>query len=204
MSMTAHGAALPETISFEDFLSAYDGVRAEWVDGSVVPMSPASDRHQNVADFLTALMRYWAEKHRLGTVRSSQILMRLGKAARVPDVLFLESGNRERLLPNHLEGPADLVVEIANPESRGRDRGEKFYEYEQAGVREYWLIDPLRETAEIFRPDVRGRYAPAADGNSSRLRSEVLRGFWIESRWLWSEPMPTLESVLIEWGLIPG
>lgn len=45
----------------------------------------------------------------------------------------------------YLDGPADLVVGIVSPDSVGRDRGEKFYEYAQGGVPEYWLIDPQLE-----------------------------------------------------------
>jgi Uma2 family endonuclease len=51
-----------------------------------------------------------------------------------------------------------LIVEIISPESSGRDRGEKFYEYEMAGVREYWLIDPQREQVEFYELNAEGRY----------------------------------------------
>ena len=50
----------------------------------------------------------------------------------------------------YLDGPADVVVEIISPESRLRDRGEKFAEYEMGGVREYWLIDSERHEADWY------------------------------------------------------
>jgi len=37
------------------------------------------------------------------------------------------------------DGPADLAIEIVSEESRLRDRGEKFAEYEVGGVKEYWI-----------------------------------------------------------------
>jgi Uma2 family endonuclease len=200
MATQSAPAAVAGTMSFEEFLTAYEGIRAEWVDGSVLPMSPSSDRHQDIVDFLIALMRYWVEVHRLGIARSSQIVMKIGSVARVPDILFVSSEHRDRLKTNHLEGPADLVVEVVSPESRGRDRGEKYYEYEQAGIREYWLIDPLRERAELYRLDENGAYALVPAGEPPRLRSEVLGGFWIDPRWLWSDPIPMLQSVYEEWG----
>jgi len=89
-----------------------------------------------------------------------------------------------------------------SPESAGRDRGEKFYEYEAGGVREYWIIDPQRKRAEWCRLQEDGAYnviAPDADGI---YRSQVLAGLWMREPWLWQRPLPKLLDVLREWGLI--
>jgi Uma2 family endonuclease len=58
----------------------------------------------------------------------------------------------------YLEGPADLVVEITSRDSRARDRGEKFYEYEQGGGRGYWLLDYLRRQGEFYQLGLGGIY----------------------------------------------
>jgi Uma2 family endonuclease len=188
-------------ISFEEFLRSYDGVHAEWVDGSLVPMSPVSDRHQDIVDFLAALLRHLVEATDAGIVRTSQVAMHLERSARVPDILFLATQHLDRRKETFVDGPADLVVEVTSPESRGRDRGEKFYEYEQGGVPEYWLIDPPRETLEVFRLDEKGQYASVAPLADTRLESAVLQGFWIDPVWLWSNPIPKLDFVLKQWGL---
>ena len=188
-------------ISFEEFLSAYDGVHAEWVDGSLVPMSPVSDRHQDIVDFLAALLRHLVEATDAGIVRTSQLAMHLERSARVPDILFLSAAHLDRRKETFVEGPADLVIEVASPESRGRDRGEKFYEYEQGGVPEYWLIDPARKTVDLYGLDEQGQYAAIVATASTRLESAVLQGFWIDPAWLWSDPMPKLDYVLKQWGL---
>jgi Uma2 family endonuclease len=190
-----------ERISFEEYLAAYDGTRAEWVDGSVVAMRPASDRHQDIAEFLGAMLHELVEQTGAGVVRTSAVTMKLGNVARVPDLLFLSSEHGDRRKPTFIDGPADLVIEIVSPESRGRDRGEKFYEYEQAGVREYWLADPLRETVELYRLDEKGRYPLVSPSDASRLESEVLRGFWIDPAWLWGDELPTLRTIRGKWGL---
>jgi Uma2 family endonuclease len=195
----------PGRVSYEEFLAqAGRYTWAEWVDGEVIELSPASNAHQDLAGFLTALMRACAEHGRLGVVRPAPFQMKAGPGlpGREPDVLFIASQHLDRLKDTHLDGPADLVVEIVSPDSRARDRGEKFYEYEEGGVREYWLIDPRRRRAEVF---VRGEDAvfrlapPEADG---RLRSAVLSGFWLETEWLWQDPLPQLLTVLKAWGVI--
>ncbi len=55
------------------------------------------------------------------------------RPSRLPDIIFVAKENLSRVKENHLDGPADLVVEIISTESRSHDRGEKFYEYEQGG-----------------------------------------------------------------------
>jgi Uma2 family endonuclease len=188
-------------ISFEEFLRSYDGLHAEWVDGSLVPMCPVSDRHQDIVDFLAALLRHLVEATDAGIVRTSQVAMHLERSARVPDVLFLATQHLDRRRETFVDGPADLVIEVTSPESRGRDRGEKFHEYEQGGVPEYWLIDPPRKTLEVFRLDENGQYASVAPLAGTRLESAVLQGFWIDPAWLWSDPIPKLDFVLRQWGL---
>jgi Uma2 family endonuclease len=202
--MTIHAslAAPGETVTFEEYLTACDGATAEWVAGTVLPMSPTSDQHQDIVEFLAALMRYLAEETDAGIVRTSQIAMHIGETARLPDILFLSAEHLGRRHDTFIEGPADLVIEVVSPESRARDRGEKFYEYEQAGIAEYWLIDPLRETVDLYRLGRDGRYVSVAAHPTDRMESVVLNGFWVDPGWLWSEPIPKLNRVLKAWGLI--
>ncbi|MEW6209961.1 MAG: Uma2 family endonuclease, partial [Acidobacteriota bacterium] len=101
-----------------------------------------------------------------------------------------------------LDGPADLVIEVISPESRARDRGDKFYEYEQGGVREYWLIDPLRRQAEFYQLKEDGIYRPASADEEGIYHSRALDGLWIRVEWLWLDPMPMLMDVLRQWGLV--
>lgn len=197
--------APPAKMSYEEFLTwADEDVSAEWVDGEVILMSPASDRHQDLGDFLTALLRFFAEAKRLGSVRSAPFQMKLETrpSGREPDVLFVSSDRLDRLKDMYLDGPADLVVEIISAESRARDRGEKFYEYEQGGVREYWLIDPLRKQAEFYLLGDDNLYQLAPVGEGGTFHSVVLKGLYLRVDWLWQAPLPPLLTVLKEWGLV--
>ena len=190
-------------MTYEAFLESDEDTWAEWVDGEVVYMSPPSSRHQNVSSFLTAILRHFVEIHDLGTVLPAPFQMKTGPdlPGREPDVLFIAEEHLERLKENRLDGPADLAVEIISPESRVRDRGAKFYEYEGGGVREYWLIDPVRKQAEFYVLDDDGIYR-AALLDEGVFESAVLEGLRLEVAWLWQEPLPPLLSVLKIWGLI--
>lgn len=122
-------------------------------------------------------------------------------SGREPDLMFVTRERMQLVQPTFLDGPADLVVELVSPESIGRDRGEKFVEYEAAGVREYWLIDPIRQQAEFYLLGADGRYrlGPLDEGI---YRSQVLAGFWLRVAWLWQKPLPPVLSVLKELAII--
>ena len=192
-----------ETISYDDFLTAYADVHAEWIDGKVLVMSPASDRHQDIVDFFTALLRIFVENYRLGWVRSAPFQMKLPfSIGREPDILFVAQERMNRLRLNYLDGPADLAAEVVSPESVARDRGEKFSEYEQAGVAEYWLLDPLRKQAAIYLL-VDGSYQLTRPHDDGRVHSSVLPGFWLREEWIWETPLPPVLDTLRELGVLP-
>ena len=143
----------PAPVSFEAFLAwADEDTWAEWVDGEILLISPASLDHQRLSAFLLVITSLYVESRQLGEIFGAGYLMRLSMrtSGRLPDLLFVSSEHLERVRPMYLDGPADLVVEIVSPESDDRDRGEKFFEYEAAGIPEYWLIDAVRQEAWCF------------------------------------------------------
>jgi Uma2 family endonuclease len=124
--------------------------------------------------------------------------MKLPRSGRGPDVIFVAAAHVARLQPTFLDGPADLVVEILSPESIGRDRGDKFFEYQEAGIPEYWLIDSTTRRAEVNTLDAQGAYTLVAPDAASVYQSPTIPGFWLNVNWLWQEPLPGVEDALLE------
>ena len=203
LPQAARTKSMPPRMTYEEFLEwADEDTLAEWVDGEVIMYSPAGNKHQDLADFLVSILRPFVEVHQLGVIRSAPFQMKLERSGREPDLLFVAREHLDRLQETHLEGPADLAVEIVSPESARRDRVEKFYEYQAGGVREYWLIDPDRRWAEFYRLGEESRYEMVLGGGEGMYRSEVLSGFWLQVEWLWQEPLPRTLEVLQELGLV--
>lgn len=143
----------------------------------------------------------YAELHHLGVVMTRPYQMKLAHSGREPDILFVSTKHVLRFTNIYLDGPADLVVEIVSPDSIGRDRGDKFYEYQEAGIPEYWLIDPLTERAEFYQLDSAGKYQLIPPDPSGVYHSKTMPSFWIRVEWLWQEPLPTAGSVLRQLGV---
>jgi len=186
-------------LSYEEFLKWCDeDTWAEWVNGEVIVLTPASRRHQELANFLTAVLRAFVETKGLGIVISAPFQMKTGPdlPGREPDLLFISKDHLHTLKETYLEGPADLVIEIVSPESRLRDRGEKFAEYEIGGVREYWLLDLDERRADFYVLGSDGRYERKVADQEGIYRSQVIPGFWLVIDWLWQEPLPPILDVL--------
>ncbi len=185
-------------MSYEEFLEwADEDTLAEWVDGKVIMTSPASNRHQQLVSFLDQLAGLYVRYRSVGELRIAPFQMRLTNSGREPDLLFIRTEHLDRLRSTYLDGPADLVIEIISPESIGRDRGDKFFEYEEAGIPEFWLLDPQTQRAEFYQLNSAGRYQPiqTLDGV---YRSAVISGFWLREEWLWQEPLPLPFKLLAE------
>ena len=188
-------------MAFEQFLDWVDDEKhAEWVYGKVIVHRPVPLPHAEMETFLVYLLMVYIKRGADGTLVTDPFLMRPAPElpCRAPDIAYVTKEHRARLTKTLLDGPADLVVEIVSPGSRGTDRGDKYFEYERGGIREYWLIDPERQVAEFYLLGADGRYAlaPTPDG---AFRSEALPGFWIKVAWLWQDPLPTERAVLDAW-----
>lgn len=192
-------------MSYEEFLAWCDeDTLAEWVDGEVVMYSPPSRRHQEVQKFLLGLLDAYVHARDLGIVLGAPFQMHLGplRRGREPDVLFIRKENLSRLRDTYLEGPADLVVEVASEESRLRDYGEKLAEYELGGVGEYWIVDPERNEVRFFQRKG-GRFIPVFPDAEGLYRSAVIPGLWIKVEWLLADPLPPVLDALRKLRVIP-
>lgn len=191
-----------QRMTYEEFLDwADEDTYAEWVDGEVELMSPASVTHQSICGFLTAILRVFVEDRDAGLILTAPFQMRLSEVqrGREPDLLFVAKERLSLLQRSYLDGPADLAVEIISPESALRDRGAKYAEYEAGGVCEYWIIDADARRADFFVLDAEGRYQRAREDAGGRYESAMLPGFWINVNWLWQASLPTVRQALREW-----
>jgi Uma2 family endonuclease len=177
-------------MSYEAFLEwADEDTHAEWVNGEVIVFMPPKNIHQTTLVFLHELLSLFARLFDLGKVGFAPFEVKLKPAgsAREPDLFFIAKENLGRLTEERLVGPADLIVEIVSDDSVRRDRYDKFREYRDAGVREYWIVDPrpAKQRADFFRLTEGGEYELYATEDDEQVVSHVLPGFWLRPAWLW-------------------
>jgi Uma2 family endonuclease len=116
--------------------------------------------------------------------------------AREPDLQVILPDNFDIIEENQVAGAANLVVEIVSPESQRRDRVEKFGEYERAGVREYWIIDPTRKEALFYTLQSNREYALWQPDEDDLYQSQVLPQLQIKATIFGSSKLPDVPEIL--------
>lgn len=142
----------------------------------IMPPHP-TETHQRIVGLLYRLLHAFLEERDLGTVRFAPLPVRLwpGKI-REPDILFVSEEHADRIA-EQAYGPPDLVVEVTSPGTWRTDRLEKVMEYAQAGVSEYWIVDPGARTMEVLVLREGAYVVLGKWGVGEGARSEMLEGF---------------------------
>ncbi len=138
--------------TYDDYASIPDdGKRYEVMNG-VLFMSPAPDKwHQKAILRIAKYLSAHIEDTGLGEVYIAPFDVELSpKTVVQPDVLVLLKPHLDKATNKRVIGAPDLVVEVASPGTAMYDRREKLDAYIQAGVPEYWIVDPASRTLEVL------------------------------------------------------
>ncbi|NEP54012.1 MAG: Uma2 family endonuclease [Moorea sp. SIO3C2] len=157
--MTATTALL----SLEDYLSYNDGTdrRYELVNGELIAMSQPKGQHGAITEFLNDQFRAEIQVQGLAWVSKQGFIAiespRGGRwnTARIPDVTVATLEQWQRMLDREAiirlnESPPFLVVEVVSESTRTTDYRSKRVEYNLLGIREYWIVDPLKKQVVVL------------------------------------------------------
>ncbi len=158
--------ALPDTNRF-----------VELSEGRLIMPPHPTDSHQFTLGELYVILRGFVNERDLGTVRFAPLPVRLWPdKIREPDIFYVSREHADRIGEQYYS-PPDLAVEVISPSTRLTDRRDKFGEYAQAGIQEYWLVDPEARTVEVFVLQ-EGEYKLLGKwGPGEVVRSALLAGF---------------------------
>ncbi len=189
------------SLSYEEYLALPDDGRiVEWVNGEIIRHMPPTPTHQRIASILETLLKLYVNRLGLGEVFDAPFEVRLWPdgPSREPDILFVGRERLSQMTPKRFEGAPDLIVEVISPTSVTIDRVDKYLEYERAGVREYWIIDPRprQEQADFFARGEDGRFAAAPVDEDGVYHSTVLPGFRLNLDWLRQPEQTDVERAL--------
>ena len=192
------GDVIASNVTFEDFLTAFDGQHVEWINGEVIAMSPVSEKHNDLTGFLITLFRLFLSMGPGGRVFHDPMAMRAHPdlPARSPDIAVVLPDNYSIIQNNQLTGPANLVIEIVSPESHRRDRVEKFAEYERGGVPEYWILDPIRQETLFYGLNTQGLYEPLAADKDGIFHSQSIARLQPPADIFWQDTLPEGQELL--------
>ena len=141
-----------QTYTIDYIYSLPEGQRAELIDGQIYDMAPPSARHQDIIFSLSRKIADHIDKKK--------------GACRIylsPYAVFLNADDRNYVEPdisvicdkNKLDdrgchGAPDWVIEVVSPSTQKMDYGIKLFKYRSAGVREYWIVNPMTRVVNVY------------------------------------------------------
>ncbi len=163
----------PRTL-LEVFKMLPEGTCAELIDNSLY-MSPAPTlSHQDITGTLYSSILVYLRKKKIGKVFISPIDVFINRDnAFQPDIVFVATVNFSILKEDGIYGAPDLVIEILSPGTKKLDLTKKKDAYEKAGVKEYWVVDPVTKEVLGFHP-IKGKYVEFKK-EKSKLSSSLLK-----------------------------
>ncbi len=129
-----------------------DNTLYQLIEGELI-MTPAPKIvHQEVSKALVLKLAEFAEKKDKGKIYFAPCDVYLDDYNVVqPDILFVAKDNLKIITEDNIQGAPDLIVEILSPSSAYYDLIAKKELYEKFGVKEYWIVDPMRHWVENYR-----------------------------------------------------
>ena len=141
-----------DTYTSEDYWNLPENERAELINGQLYMMAPPSVLHQHISVQLCKVIGQYIDSHHGNCkVLSAPIAVNLDAEDTnyvEPDVLIV--CDPSKIGENSIKGAPDFIAEIVSPSSRKMDYVKKSGLYLDAGVREYWIIDPLKKCTTIY------------------------------------------------------
>lgn len=147
----------------EDIYNLPDGQRAELIDGELYMTAAPGRVHQRlVMDLAYLIENYIRSKNGECEVYPSPFAVFLNADDKIylePDISII--CDKGKLTDEGCKGAPDWIIEIVSPASRPMDYNKKLFKYRTAGVREYWIVDPMKQQITVydFEHDAYGEYS---------------------------------------------
>lgn len=179
--------SLPQTkfITLDEFNKLRENNNSifEYIDG-VVYMSPSpSTKHQQISMRLSSEI-YNYLKGKECEVFSAPFDVHLfkegmqGEKIVIPDISVI--CDKTGLTENFYKGVPNLIIEILSPSNQAHDLVFKLNLYMEYGVKEYWIVNPMLKTIQVYELDEEGNYMQQAVKNETgEIYSKVLNEFKI-------------------------
>ena len=142
----------PGDYTLEDYLALPDDRRAELIDGVFYDMAAPNNVHQILSAEIWKILSDYISEHNgdcIPMLAPADVQPDCDNKTIVqPDVFVV--CDRSKFTLERTVGAPDLIIEILSPSTRRKDMIVKLAKYENAGVREYWIVDPIKKYILVY------------------------------------------------------
>ena len=128
-------------------LAYQDEFREELINGEVVAMAPPTMNHCIISSNIYHIFKSYLKGKKCVPFDDGAALYLTEKDHFIPDGMVV--CDRDKIKKNWGAGAPDLVIEVLSTSTAKNDRWDKRQAYEQAGVAEYWIVDPVGKSIEV-------------------------------------------------------
>lgn len=175
--------------SEDEYFSLPGNHLIEFSEGALHILPMPTYAHQLLVAFLYRALLAYLDQFPLGHAIFAPLRVKLWEGRfREPDIIFMLRKHSHRMHNRYWES-ADLVMEVMSPDDPKRDADTKRQEYAQAGIAEYWLINPMDETVTLFTLRESGKpyTVQAVYSRGETAASVLLEKFYIDVNQLFAE-----------------
>ena len=137
-------------------------MKAEFIEGEIIVHSPVRKSHGDCGENLFMILKLFIRQKDLGWVGYEKYMTRFTRNDYEPDISFIQKPKSDYIKNDQTIFPVpDFIVEILSKSTEERDRGIKKLDYQQHGVKEYWIIDADTQFIEQYILNDEGEYTDA-------------------------------------------
>jgi Uma2 family endonuclease len=154
-----------------------DGNKYELIRGELFVTPAPTDEHETILAKLSRVLDPYVAANGLGYLYHPRAVLQFEGSEAEPDLMVRQPHPRRKGRWSTAPVPI-LIVEVHSPYTGRRDRQQKREYYQDAGVAEYWMIDPEEQTLTVARAGeadvvVRDRLTWSPPGSSAPFEFEV-------------------------------
>lgn len=140
------------TYTSEDYWNLPEGQRAELIDGKLYAMAPPSFTHQKISFSLSRKIADYIDYNKGNCeVVPAPFAVNLDANDKTwvePDISVI--CDKTKLSEKGCKGAPDWIIEVISPSTQSRDYLKKLWLYQNSGVREYWIINPIMRSVQVY------------------------------------------------------
>ncbi len=167
--------------TYEDYAKLPEGAPYQLIGGELIMTPSPVPYHQIILRKIGFELVKFVEERKLGEVLYAPMDVYLSEIDTFqPDILFISNERLNIIGEKKIESAPDLVIEILSESTAYYDLKHKKRMYEKTGVKEYWIVDPMEKSIEVYENASGGFKIFSQSIEKGRVNSKLLEGFGVE------------------------
>ncbi|MDR4508723.1 MAG: Uma2 family endonuclease [Candidatus Brocadiaceae bacterium] len=167
--------------NYKDYEKLPEGSPYQLIGGELVMTPSPVPYHQIISMRIEYELLKFVEERKLGIILYAPIDVYLSEEdIYQPDIIFISNDRLNIIGEKKIESAPDLIVEILSPATAYYDLKHKKRIYESSGVKEFWIIDPMEKSIEVYE-NVGGRFKLFNEViKKGKIHSNLIKGLEVE------------------------